>query len=57
MHSLKVFHRDIKPENILIFDDRIKLGDLGAAKSINNAEDESFTRIGTCHYMAPELKK
>lgn len=52
-----VIHRDIKPENIFVSaNGDYKLGDFGVAKSIENANN-SFSKKGTCFYMAPEVYK
>ena len=52
-----VIHRDIKPENIFVSaNGDYKLGDFGVAKSMENANN-SFSKKGTCFYMAPEVYK
>ena len=58
-------HRDLKPENVLIYDFdedldsvHIKLVDFGFANHIDKkqgAAEQSYDRIGTPAYMAPEL--
>ena len=54
----KLIHRDIKPANIFLSDDgAVKLGDLGLAKSLQNATNGltlSGTVMGTPQYMSPE---
>ncbi|GIQ88420.1 hypothetical protein KIPB_010666, partial [Kipferlia bialata] len=55
IHSNRVIHRDIKPLNLFLDkDNRIKIGDLGVAKLL---EEESFaqTLVGSPYYLAPEL--
>ena len=59
--SRGIVHRDLKPENLLVADDgRVKIGDFGVARAINNATPRgvvsaSGTTIGTPAYMAPEV--
>jgi len=51
-----VYHRDIKPENLLLFQDHVKLADLGLAKFVG-ASTGVHTRCGTPGYMPPELEQ
>ncbi|MBI2193914.1 MAG: protein kinase [Planctomycetes bacterium] len=56
-HERHFIHRDIKPENIMIDrDGRVKLADLGLAKSIEGGHDVTVPGVGlgTPYYMAPE---
>ena len=56
-HSLGVIHRDIKPENIMLTKDgKLKLADLGLAKSIKDDYGSTMTgvAIGTPNYISPE---
>ncbi|KII91071.1 hypothetical protein PLICRDRAFT_106855 [Plicaturopsis crispa FD-325 SS-3] len=51
----QVLHRDLKPDNVLLGDaNHIKLCDFGLSKALEQVTFMS-TRIGTSHYMAPEL--
>lgn len=58
LHDEEIIHRDIKPENIyLSYEDKIKLGDLGSAKTIeeNQKKSGNFTTAGSPWYMSPEI--
>ena len=50
-----VIHRDLKPENILLTETgRVRLIDLGAARSYKPGRDEDTVLLGTRGYAAPE---
>lgn len=58
-HEQNIVHRDIKPSNLLIrLDGKVKLTDLGLARSIDDTLETNITRagttVGTVDYMAPE---
>ncbi|KAI1378361.1 kinase-like protein [Hypoxylon crocopeplum] len=58
LHKGGVAHRDLKPENILFatgpeITSRVIVGDLGLARS--TASGRMASRVGTSHYMAPEV--
>jgi serine/threonine protein kinase len=36
LHSRNIIHRDIKPSNILLFDERIKIADLGVSREFDD---------------------
>ena len=56
MHTNKLIHRDIKPENIMISETGyIKLIDFGTVKETSSLNGRTHTKIGTPHYMAPEV--
>lgn len=59
-HQRGIVHRDIKPENIMIsLEGRVKLADLGLARSIGSVDGRSVSIsasgvMGTPQYMPPE---
>jgi serine/threonine protein kinase len=55
LHS-KVIHRDLKPENVLVAKGKLKIGDFGLAKFVDEATRTlTFKGVGTPRYMAPEV--
>jgi eukaryotic-like serine/threonine-protein kinase len=56
-----ITHRDIKPSNIVIAEDRIKLVDMGLARSdrfeMNQDMTASGVTLGTFDYISPEQAK
>jgi len=58
IHKHKLIHRDLKPENIFLTSDmKVKIGDFGISKQLNNASEYAKTQCGTFIYMAPEIIK
>jgi serine/threonine-protein kinase len=58
-HERNIVHRDIKPSNMLIASDgRMKLTDMGLARSVDETTETDITRagttVGTVDYMSPE---
>ncbi len=54
LHDQGVVHRDLKPANIFIENGNLKVGDYGLCKSVNSGVRQT-QRVGTVHYMAPEI--
>ncbi|KAK9144702.1 hypothetical protein Sjap_004605 [Stephania japonica] len=56
MHQKGYFHRDLKPDNILVYDDAVKVADLGMAREVSTYGDEMYTKyVTTFWYRAPEF--
>jgi serine/threonine-protein kinase len=55
-HQLGIIHRDLKPANLfLAHDGRVKVGDFGLARDLNNTRlTLDGQTVGTCRYMPPE---
>jgi serine/threonine protein kinase len=52
----RTIHRDLKPENVLIAGGKLKIGDFGLAKFVDEATRTlTFKGSGTPRYMAPEV--
>lgn len=57
LHDNGVVHRDLKPANLFLEEGVVKIGDYGLAKLIASGHDAGHSEsIGTCHYMAPEIR-
>jgi len=54
LHDQGVVHRDLKPANIFIESGGLKVGDYGLCKSLSSGQKQT-KRVGTVHYMAPEI--
>ena len=56
IHKNNLIHRDLKPENLFLTNDlKVKIGDFGIAKKLNNVNEYAKTQAGTMLYMAPEI--
>ncbi|NDJ54648.1 MAG: protein kinase [Chloroflexi bacterium] len=55
LHRRAVLHRDLKPGNILVTEGTLKVVDFGVAAAVTATNPN--TRVGTLHYMAPEVVK
>ncbi|KAI1899179.1 hypothetical protein AGOR_G00058940 [Albula goreensis] len=57
IHDRKVLHRDIKTQNIFLASNgtKVKLGDFGTARMLNNTTELAKTCVGTPYYLSPEI--
>ncbi|XP_060733208.1 serine/threonine-protein kinase Nek5 [Tachysurus vachellii] len=57
IHERKVLHRDIKAQNIFLTQGgtKVKLGDFGIARMLNNTTELARTCVGTPYYISPEI--
>lgn len=56
LHASGIVHRDLKPANIFLEDGVVKVGDYGLSKTISEVDRDHSVSVGTCHYMAPEIR-
>ena len=56
LHAAGIVHRDLKPANIFLEDGVVKVGDYGLSKTISEVDRDHSVSVGTCHYMAPEIR-
>ena len=57
MHANNFIHRDIKTLNVLIKDNKLKIGDLGESRFLNEADYLSGKTVGTPMFLSPEVIK
>jgi serine/threonine protein kinase len=56
LHQEGIAHGDLKPSNVLVFDDAVKIGDLGrASRADQPSPHEPATVLGDRTYAPPEL--
>mmetsp|Transcript_97106 Transcript_97106/g.274489 ORF Transcript_97106/g.274489 Transcript_97106/m.274489 type:complete len:342 (+) Transcript_97106:146-1171(+) len=56
LHERHVLHRDLKSQNLfLTADGRLRIGDFGIAKVLENTAAFANTAIGTPYYLSPEI--
>ena len=56
IHDKKVLHRDLKTQNVFITkEDRVKIGDFGISKTLENTGQLAGTSLGTPYYLSPEI--
>ena len=54
----KLDFSDLKSQNIFVTgEDRIKVGDFGIARVLENMDDHAITAIGTPYYLSPEISQ
>jgi len=56
LHSRNIMHCDLKSSNILLDGSyKIRITDFGNSKFKRKEDDDNFGRVGTPHWMAPEI--
>lgn len=56
IHNKKVLHRDLKTSNVFITKgNRVKIGDFGISKILENTVQLAGTSLGTPYYLSPEI--
>lgn len=56
IHERKVLHRDLKSQNLFLTGGgRLRIGDFGIAKVLDNTAAFAKTTIGTPYYLSPEI--
>jgi len=56
LHDKHVLHRDLKSQNLfLTAQDRLRIGDFGISKVLENTGAFASTAIGTPYYLSPEI--
>eukprot|EP00796_Vickermania_ingenoplastis_P006375 gene6375-4600_t len=56
LYDCNVHHGDIKPTNVFLMSSgRVKVGDFGASKKLENASEERSAFRGTTSYCSPEI--
>mmetsp|Transcript_105327 Transcript_105327/g.298122 ORF Transcript_105327/g.298122 Transcript_105327/m.298122 type:complete len:416 (-) Transcript_105327:59-1306(-) len=56
LHDKHVLHRDLKTQNLfLTAQDRLRIGDFGISKVLENTAAFARTTIGTPYYLSPEI--
>jgi eukaryotic-like serine/threonine-protein kinase len=57
LHDHGIVHRDLKPANLFMEEGVVKIGDYGLSKMISSEQASNHSEsVGTCHYMAPEIR-
>ena len=59
LHKNNIIHRDLKSLNVFLTKDfTVKIGDMGAAKIVENPSESNLkSKVGTPYYLSPEICK
>ena len=55
IHSKNIIHRDLKPSNILIKDGKVKIGDFGLSRDLNQSKNLMLTSINLKTELTGEM--
>lgn len=56
LHDRHILHRDLKTQNLFLSaNGRLRMGDFGISKTLENTNCFAMTQIGTPYYLSPEI--